>query len=306
MKNVIKLLSILLFVSSVMFTSCDKKPVENEKDVASVTLNPSTAMLALEDTLTLVVTVLPTTAVNKAVTWTSSDTLVATVNNGKVTAIKVGTATITVTTEDGGKTASCLVTVSIRDGDGNVYKPITIGNQTWLLENLKTTKYNDGTTIALVNDNAAWASTTSAAFCWYGKNESNKNVYGALYNYYAVENGKICPKGWRVPFVEDWVALIDATGKEAGAGMNLKEEGTAHWLEGGTNQYGFTALPGGQRLDDGTFEKLQSLASFWTNLPIDQNDSYCYYMKSDESTATKIVTNKKSGASIRCIKNDAQ
>jgi len=311
MKNVIKLLSISLFVSGVMFISCGK-------EVTGVTLNLDKATLAPGKTLALVASVQPEKAANKAVTWTTSDESVATVNNGLVTAIKEGTATITVTTKEGGKTADCIVTVSktgndpsIKDGDGNVYTAITVVgkdySKEWLKENLKTTKYNDETPIAHITDNAAWANATSGGYCWYSNNESNKNIYGALYNYYAI-NEKICPKGWRVPSASDWLNLIHANGRESSAGISLKEKGTEHWSVdfGTTNESRFTALPGGKRTENGVFDSLRFLGAFWTNSQTSLNESSFIYLEADMNSAIKDNSSKKSGFSIRCIKNEAQ
>ena len=85
------------------------------------------------------------------------------------------------------------------DFDGNVYTPISIGNQVWLRENMKTTHYRDGSAIPMVSDNNQWGSLSTPAYCWYDNDEaSHKSPYGALYNWYVVENGKLCPEGWHV------------------------------------------------------------------------------------------------------------
>ena len=88
---------------------------------------------------------------------------------------------------------------SITDKDGNVYTSVTIGTQVWMVENLKTTKYNDGTPIPNVTDNTEWSNLTTPAYCWYDNDITKKNPYGALYNGYAVRTGKLCPTGWHVP-----------------------------------------------------------------------------------------------------------
>ena len=87
---------------------------------------------------------------------------------------------------------------TVKDIDGNVYKTVTIGKQVWMMENLKTTKYNDGKTIPLVTDNTAWTDLTASEYCWYNNDIANKKVYGALYNWYTVNTNKLCPKGWHV------------------------------------------------------------------------------------------------------------
>ncbi len=88
----------------------------------------------------------------------------------------------------------------VRDGDGNTYSTVTIGTQVWMAENLKTTVYNDGSAIPQVADSAAWANCAAPGYCWYDNNEAvYKNVYGALYNWHAVNTGKLAPAGWHVP-----------------------------------------------------------------------------------------------------------
>ena len=133
---------------------------------------------------------------------------------------------------------------TVTDGDDNIYNIITIGSHTWITENLKTTKYNDSTPIALGIGNKI----STPAYQWYNNNETTyKNTYGALYNWWAVNTGKLCPVGWHVPSEQDLTDLINRVGGEAGAG-GLKETGTTHWLSpnyGATNEIGFTALPGG-------------------------------------------------------------
>ena len=124
---------------------------------------------------------------------------------------------------------------AVKDADGNVYPAI---------ENLKTTKYNDGTAIPLVKDEKAWKALKKSAYCWYNNNIANKDVYGALYNWYTVNTKKLCPKGWHVPTDADWTILTTFIGDPISAGDKLKESGQDHWkntLNSGTNEFDFTA-----------------------------------------------------------------
>ena len=194
----------------------------------------------------------------------------------------------------------------IKDGDNNVYTEVKIGGQTWLKENLKTTKYNDGTPIVNQTANSAWASSTNGAYCWYDNSEANKNTYGALYNHYVIANGKLCPKGWHVPFASEWSDLVNANGRESSAGAALKEAGTAHWDvgAGATNESGFTALPNGSRLSDGTFGQLRFKANFWTR---DDGSTQAvarfFYMEAEMNSVTQAEAAKECGFAIRCIKD---
>lgn len=136
----------------------------------------------------------------------------------------------------------------VLDTDGNIYHTVVIGNQVWIVENLKTTRYNDGTSIPLVTGNTEWINLTTPGYCWYDNDITNKETYGALYNWYAVQTNKICPAGWHVPSDSEWTALTDFLGGESTAGGKLKEAGTMHWDSpntGATDESGLTLLPGG-------------------------------------------------------------
>lgn len=134
--------------------------------------------------------------------------------------------------------------------DGNVYRTVQISDQCWLAENLRASKYNDGTDITFVPGGDAWASPGGTGYyCWYNNDEATyKNTYGALYNWYAVETGKLSPVGWHIPSWEEFEELIDHLGGSSVAGGKLKETEMTHWLApntGATNESGFTGLPGG-------------------------------------------------------------
>jgi uncharacterized protein (TIGR02145 family) len=87
-------------------------------------------------------------------------------------------------------------TIAVSDADGNAYHSVTIGTQEWLVENLKTTKYNDGTSIPLITSNSGWVNLTTPGYCFYDNDAGiNKATYGALYNWYTVNTGKLCPAG---------------------------------------------------------------------------------------------------------------
>ena len=147
---------------------------------------------------------------------------------------------------------------TVTDIDGNVYKTVVIGTQTWLAENLRTTKYNDGTQIPNVTAKSQWDNLTTDAYCWYNNDPATyKATYGALYNWYAVNTGKLCPTGWHVPSDAEWTTLTDFLGGEGYAGGKLKEKGTAHWVNpnvDATDEYGIKALPAGDRYPASGFE----------------------------------------------------
>lgn len=158
---------------------------------------------------------------------------------------------------------------TIADVDDNHYRIVQIGTQVWMAENLKTTKYNDGTSIPLVTDATAWTNLTTPGYCWFNNLPAfNKDTYGALYNCYAVNTGKLAPSGWHVPTNDEWTVLFDFLGGEDVAGGKMREAGTAHWLSpntGATNESGFTARPGGYRDMFGNFTAITSIAYFWSS-----------------------------------------
>jgi uncharacterized protein (TIGR02145 family) len=158
--------------------------------------------------------------------------------------------------------------LTITDIDGNVYHVIRIGNQLWIKENLKTTRYRDGVSIPLVSDPVQWSNLLSPAYCWYNNAFSYKDTYGALYNWYAVNTGKLCPAGWHVPLDAEWTILTNFLGGEGIAGGKMKEAGTSHWISpntDATNESYFTGLPGGVRGATSTFDNMGSYGYHWSN-----------------------------------------
>lgn len=202
---------------------------------------------------------------------------------------------------------------TVTDIDGNVYSIVEIGSQTWLGQNLKTTRYNDGTPIPLQTDASIWGTLNTHAYCWYDNDINHKEPYGALYNWYvgsAANNGgkNPCPTGWHVPADDEWTALTDYLGGTATAGGKLKEAGTAHWSSpnaGATNETGFTALPGGYRGTGGIFAEMGSQGLHWSS---DEHATYTssgYYRSMSYSSASvfRNYLGKTYGMSIRCIKD---
>jgi uncharacterized protein (TIGR02145 family) len=198
----------------------------------------------------------------------------------------------------------------IKDGDGNVYTSVTIGNQVWLKQNLKTTKFNDGTAIPLVTGNTEWNDLSTPGYCWYNNDEATyKSDYGALYNWYAVGTGKLCPKGWRAPTNDDMDDLLVLLGDYQTAGGKLKEEGTTHWNspnEGATDDYGFSFLPGGYRNYTGTFAEIRITGGWWniTENSAHNNEAYVNILTKDFAPlGVNNSVSKKNGDSVRCLKD---
>jgi uncharacterized protein (TIGR02145 family) len=203
---------------------------------------------------------------------------------------------------------------AVQDIDSNIYKVITIGDQEWMAEDLRTTKYNDGTAIANVTDAAEWVSLSSPAYCWYMNDETHKIPNGALYNWYAVNTEKLCPVGWHVPGDSEWKTLEMALGMSKndadqdgwrGTNEGTKIKNTTGWVSGsGTNESGFSAIAGGLRdWDDAAFYWLGYYSHWWSST---EGDSYTAWDRDVSYTSTSIFrypNNKNYGMSVRCIKN---
>lgn len=196
---------------------------------------------------------------------------------------------------------------TVMDIDGNVYQTVTIGSQVWMAENLKTTKYNDGTSIPNVTDASEWLNLSTPGYCWYDNDISYSNPYGALYNWYTVNTGKLAPTGWHVPSDDEWTTLTDYLGGEISAGSKLKESGTLHWYGsnlGATNETGFTALPGGVRGWLGVFGNISLYGNWWSSTENSEsaawNRSIIY---SNINVDRGGGANKVIGLSVRCVKD---
>jgi uncharacterized protein (TIGR02145 family) len=195
---------------------------------------------------------------------------------------------------------------NMSDQDGNTYKTILIGNQTWMTENLKTTTYNDGTLIPVVTDPTTWAGITSPACCWQNNDPARKVTYGVLYNWYTINTGKLCPAGWHVATEEDWTTLITYLGGDNIAGGKLKESGYLHWATpniGATNEVAFRALPGGERRgNDALFNNLGEMGIWWTTSSNDgKGVSRAMYV--NDIIVSRQYNSKQNGLSVRCIWN---
>lgn len=199
-------------------------------------------------------------------------------------------------------------TGTISDIDGNSYPTIGIGGQKWMAENLKTTKFNDGSSIQLIADSSEWTHLATPGYCWYNNDSSTyKTIYGALYNGFAVQTSKLCPTDWHVPTWYDWnILVVDLGGEDCGP--KLREAGTNHWQSdyfGATNMTGFTALPGGFRLS-GKFDQLGLRTAWWTSTEVypDTYSLYIAWMKYDDIKLISSTTLKEDGLYVRCVKDN--
>ncbi len=216
--------------------------------------------------------------------------------------------------------------VECRDGDGNYYTVVKIGSQTWMAENLKTTKYNDGTSIPLVTSNSSWGTQTNPAYCWYSNDPATyKDLFGALYNWYAVNTDKLAPVGWRVASDADWIALNSHLMTEKGltydpnsinnsnaktlaidilwrnsdnseaAGFNLKRN----------NSSGFSAIGAGYRYNvNGAYGYGGEYAYWWCTDAFSTTNAWRLQFGYNDAYVSRSKGSVKSiGHSVRCLKN---
>jgi uncharacterized protein (TIGR02145 family) len=299
----------------------------------------STASVGIGATEQLTATITPSTATNQGLTWTSANHEVVTVSTtGLVTGIAAGTSVVTVTTVDGNHTSQCLVTVTnnaivngtVTDRDGNVYTTVKIGTQEWTVENLRTTKYNDGTVITNITSIATWVACSSShapAFCYYNNTTNADTIkkWGALYNWYAVDTKKLAPAGWHVPTDSEWTIMENylvlngynwdgtrdtARYNEIAKSLAAKTE----WYKSSTtgtigcdltlnNRSGFSALPGGFLYFNGYFDFGGNLGFWWSATESGESGAYyrLLYCGSDYLGRTSYY--KSCGISVRLVKN---
>jgi uncharacterized protein (TIGR02145 family) len=193
--------------------------------------------------------------------------------------------------------------------NGFTYNTIEIGTQVWMIENLRTTTYNDGITpIPNVTDNTEWTNAIGGAYCDYDNNPANSDVYGRLYNSDAASNPDIAPSGWHVPSLGEFFTLADHLGVEF-AGGRMKEAGFEHWdgpNTGADNSSGFNALGAGVRQVNGTFSNMNTQNRFWTSwtgyqMFILRYDSGTYGYA--QGICSPPETCYKYGASVRLVKD---
>lgn len=204
---------------------------------------------------------------------------------------------------------------TLTDIDHNVYEIVEIGSQWWMVENLRTSRYNDGAKIEMISDPIAWSTSTTPGYCWYNNDSSTYEIpYGKLYNYFTVSDTNqhnVCPVGWHAPSDSEWNQLIkyvDSSADTSGmiiqsivAGGSLKEVGTDHWLlpnTGATNLVDFTALGAGSRSPSGSYFSLKLFGTFWTS---DYGRSR--YLLYDSPNIFRGSYGIRHGMSVRCLKD---
>lgn len=231
-----------------------------------------------------------------------------------------------------------IITNSIKDIDENTYKTIVLGTKEWMAENLRVTKYNTGAPIKLINTPSEWAKAykdtivakisgngrdTTGFYNWPSTvvdNNDLKQEYGALYNYYTINQDKLCPTGWHVASDEDWQDLVNFIGGPDSKGELLQVTDAAIWHlpNKGTNITKFSAYPAGGYDVNGDFKSFGESGIWWSknayNIKKEKNATFWILtgaLKDPNSTAVKIIGSKvlngnldmANGLSVRCVKN---
>jgi len=189
--------------------------------------------------------------------------------------------------------------------NGYTYKTVVIGTQTWFAENLQTEKYNDGTSPSYITEQTQWV-TTTGAYCSYNNDASMKAIYGYLYNFHAVNSGKLCPLGWHVPSDNEWTQLIEYLGGTFPvAGGKMKT--TTGWNTpntGATNESGFSALAGGNRnYSDGKFYNVGYNGSFWSSTQGSAANAWSRYLDYNGADISRNYSHETYGFSVRCLRD---
>ena len=186
------------------------------------------------------------------------------------------------------------------------YSSVTIGSQVWMVENLDVCTYRNGDPIPQVTDLNEWKNTTSGAWCYYNNDPATGEIYGKLYNWYAINDPRgIAPTGWHIPSDEEWTNLTDFLGGSGVAGGKMKESGLSHWNNpnsGATNLSGFTALPGGFRGISGSFTNISLHSYFWSSTK-KNNDAWNRDLSYGDAGVVRDLKDLFIGHSVRCIKD---
>ena len=325
MKNVFRLSGLILLILSIfLIHSCKKEavPTLTTSEIINITGTTATSggTITDEGSGTIIsrgvcwsTAITPTIKDNKTTDGAGAGTFIS-----NLTGLSAGTtyyvrAYATNSAGTGYGSAMSFETEKIlTDIEGNIYKTVIIGTQYWMQENLRTTKYNDGTAIPLVTDKNEWQVLSSPAFCWYNNDPTpNKADYGALYNWYTVNTGNLCPVGWHVPSSAEWTKLTTFLGGENVAGDKMKETGVTHWLcpdpyNSATNESRFSAYAGGYRITNGLFAGFGTVGCYWSSSVHNTNltDSWYFFLACIYHSGTNQLDGKTTGSSVRCIKDN--
>ncbi|WP_353167686.1 FISUMP domain-containing protein [Flavobacterium sp.] len=216
----------------------------------------------------------------------------------------------------------------VTDIDGNNYNSVIIGTQEWMKENLKVSKYSDGTPIPQVTDPIAWAGLTTGAWCYYNNDASLGSTYGKMYNWYAVagiwqvesnpptpvqiaSRKSLAPSDWNVSSVSDWSLLFNYLGGSSLAGGKMKstgnlQDGTGLWMSpntDATNFSGFTGLPGGYRATTSIGQNLTGTGHWWCSDYLAPFSANYFQLTWTNGAVVNSTFDSRTGCSVRWVKN---
>ena len=213
--------------------------------------------------------------------------------------------------------------ITVTDSDGNVYQTVKIGDQVWMAENLKTTKYRDGSDIPLISDTLVWGSLVTPGYTWYKNDINNKNIYGGLYNWHAVNTGMLAPAGWHVATHADWTTLQDYcidngfNYEDAVTGNNFAKAlaSSSGWTPStntgavGNNDYPekrnatkFNAVAGGRILNT-SYNYDKSFGYWWTSTAYNDTAAWSRVIYFSNTKVDFPIGNKNIGFSVRCVQD---
>jgi uncharacterized protein (TIGR02145 family) len=194
---------------------------------------------------------------------------------------------------------------TITDREGHLYRTVRLGTQWWMIENLRTAAFADGSPIQSASSDSE-CSAGHSSYCWYQNDSSQyEELYGKLYNWYAVSDMHgLCPEGWHIPSLPEWTTLANTLGGQAICGGKMKELGNSHWLPNNaaaTNESGFSAIPAGLRSTNGSFANLNYLAYWWSS---SESGQYVWYsnLYNYNGTMDLNLADKFNGLSVRCVR----
>jgi uncharacterized protein (TIGR02145 family) len=189
---------------------------------------------------------------------------------------------------------------TVTDGDGNVYEVVSINGKCWMASNLKK---STGAPV----DSLGWVSQGIAklpAWCFPQNDMEHNAAHGKLYNWYAVEDGHLCPDHWHIPTAAEWHDLIVFLGGDQVAGGAMKELGSEFWDDpntGATNSSRFSASGGGDRSNQGLFESFRKAGIYWSSTEVDANAASYIILFNTAASALAGNQNKAHGYSCRCV-----